>query len=186
MTLALAALLLVLADWGSHLAGDSVIPGGPLDESAHLLTTLLVVWALGPTVATRFLGAALVASVAIDLDHVPQHLGTQLLTAGTPRPYTHSLLTVLVVLVLGVVWRRRRRILCGVALGLLVHFWRDLGEPGTGVSLLWPVSHRGFSLPHWSYVAVMTVVVAGVAWRLAWHRRADMRPGARAAYKAAD
>jgi inner membrane protein len=164
--LVIAALLLAATDWGSHLAGDSVIPGGPLDECAHLVTMLLVLWAAGPALTRRLAVPALIASVAIDLDHVPQHLGTQLLTAGTPRPYTHSLLTAAVVAIAAAAWPRRRRACLGVLAGLLVHFWRDLSEPGAGVSLLWPFSKVALSLPHWSYVLVMLVLVAVVAGRV--------------------
>lgn len=35
----------------------------------------------------------------------------------------------------GVGWRRRRDVLLGVALGLAIHFWRDLAEPGSHVEL---------------------------------------------------
>lgn len=187
LTLALAAAFLCPLDWGSQMAGESVVPGGSLDESAHLLTTLLVVWALGESVAKRVLGPALVASVAIDIDHVPQHLGTQFLTMGTPRPYTHSLLTILVVLAMAGRSRRRRQGLLGVALGLGIHFGRDLGEPGSGVALLWPFSYRSFSLPHWSYVAVMVAVVAAVVLRLAHQRaRSDICPRVRAPAEVSD
>ena len=51
---------------------------------------------------------ALISSVAIDLDHIPGRLSVGWLTAGTPRPYTHSLLTIAVVLVSAWVLRRRR------------------------------------------------------------------------------
>ena len=153
-TLAVAVILLVCADWGTRLAGDTVIPGGPLDELAHLLTTLLVLWALGSRVRERFLVPALIASVAIDLDHIPAQLGADWLTAGTPRPYTHSLLTIVVVVAIAVLWRRRRDLLLGVAIGLAIHFWRDMGEGGSGVSLLWPVSYHSFQYPHGLYVAV--------------------------------
>ncbi len=157
-----AVVVLALADWGSELTGDSVVPGGPLDELAHVLTMLLVLWAMGRHITERFLVPALIASVAIDADHIPQHLGANFLTAGTPRPYTHSLLTIAIVLTLACAWRttRGRRILLGVALGLAVHFWRDLGESGSGVSLLWPFTRASASLPHWSYVVVMAGVVA--------------------------
>ncbi len=156
--LLLAVLLLAGADWGSQRAGDSFIPGGPLDETAHLMTTLLVVWALGPRITRRFIVPALFASVLIDLDHAPQYLGDYFFTLGTPRPYTHSLSTVLAVLVLAALWRRRRDVWLGVALGLVIHFWRDLAEPGSGVALLWPVSDHAFWLPHWSYLAMMAAV----------------------------
>jgi membrane-bound metal-dependent hydrolase YbcI (DUF457 family) len=171
LVLALAALGLAGADWGSRLAGNSFIPGGPLDETAHLLTTLIVVWALGPRITRRFMVPALFASVLIDLDHVPQYLGDYFLTLGTPRPYTHSLSTVLVVLALAGFWRARRDLWLGVALGLVIHFWRDLAEPGSGVALLWPLSDHAFMLPHWSYLmmvaasALAALVSAGAAPR---------------------
>jgi membrane-bound metal-dependent hydrolase YbcI (DUF457 family) len=119
----------------------------------------LVLWALGRTACRRFLIPALIASVAIDLDHVPGQLGAHWLTAGTPRPYTHSLLTIVVVLGVALVGRRRRDVALGIALGLAIHFFRDLSEPGSGVALLWPWSDHSFSLPHGSYVASMALVV---------------------------
>ncbi len=172
--LLLAAVVFALADWAETQAGASFIPGGPLDETAHLLTMLIVLWALGDRVLTRFGPAALVASVAIDLDHVPQYLGAEFLTRGTPRPYTHSLLTVAVVLVLATPWRRRRDVLLGIALGLVVHFWRDLSEPGSGVALLWPFSDHSFSLAPASYLVIMAMLVALAAWKC-WARR-SVRP----------
>jgi membrane-bound metal-dependent hydrolase YbcI (DUF457 family) len=104
--------------------------------------------------------------VAIDLDHVPDRLGYDFLTQGTPRPYTHSLLTVAVVLLLAACWRRRRDPLMGVALGLAIHFFRDLAEHGSGVALLWPISDYSFSLPHAAYLAAMAICAAIVVARL--------------------
>ena len=153
--LALASALLAAADWAYTMAGDSFFPGGPLDEIAHFFTTLLVLWALGPRVCKRFLVPAHIASVAIDADHIPGQLGINWLTAGTPRPYTHSLLTIAVVLVIAALWRRRRDLALGVAIGLAIHFWRDMAEGDNGVSLLWPVSYHSFQYPHGVYVAVM-------------------------------
>ncbi len=181
-TLALAAVLLAAADWSYRLAGDTIFPGGPLDELAHLLTTLLVFWALGPRACKRFLVPALVASVAIDLDHVPGELGANWLTAGTPRPYTHALLTIVVVVALALLWRRRRDLLLGVAIGLAVHFWRDLGEGGSGASLLWPISYHSFQYPHGAYVAVMVVVVLIDAARCGGGRRATNPAPARSGF----
>lgn len=152
-----------------------------MDEVAHLLTTLLVLWALGPRACRRFLTPALVASVAIDLDHIPGQLGATWLTTGTPRPYTHSLLTTVIVITIAVCWRRRRDLLLGVAIGLSIHFWRDLGEGGSGVSLLWPVSYHSFQYPHGIYVVVMVVVVLINATRVRTGRRvtdaAPAQPG---------
>jgi len=170
-SLGLAALGLAAADWGSRLAGDSVVPGGPLDETAHLLTTVLVIWALDPRPSKRFMVPALVASVAIDADHIPGELGAYWLTAGTPRPYAHSLPTVALVLAAALLWRRRRILLLGIVFGLALHLWRDMSEAGNGVALLWPFSYRAVRLSHAGYLAVMGVVVAVGAYRL----RAEQR-----------
>ena len=99
-------------------AGDSFFPGGPLDETAHFLTMLFILWALGDQfLVPRIAVPALVATVLIDADHIPGYLGDDFLTAGTPRPYTHSLLTLAVVR------------------GIAVHLWRDLSESSGGVSI---------------------------------------------------
>jgi hypothetical protein len=156
---------LVLFDAISLLSGDSFVPGGPADEAAHLLTTLIVIWALGPTAARRFMAPALIASVAIDIDHIPGRLGADWLTSGTPRPYTHSLLTIVVVLGAAALWRSRRDLLIAVGLGLAIHFWRDLAEPGSGVSLLWPFSDHGFSMAHTVYAGTLIGLVAIDAYR---------------------
>lgn len=160
--LAVAVAMLALADWLYRLAGDSVVPGGLLDEIAHLFTTLVVLWALGPRICDRFLVPALLASVAIDLDHVPAQLGHDFLTQGTPRPYTHSLLSIAVVLAVAALWRSRRDVMLGIAIGLAIHFWRDMAEATTGVALLWPFSDHSFTLSHGSYL-IMMGLFAGVA-----------------------
>jgi membrane-bound metal-dependent hydrolase YbcI (DUF457 family) len=165
-TLCLTAFGLAAADWGSQRFDSSVVPAGAFDETAHVLTTLLVLWALGPTACERWLVPALAASVAIDIDHIPGQLGADWLTAGTPRPYMHSLLAVATVLLAALLWRRRRNLLVGVALGVAIHFWRDLTEPTGGVSLLWPFSYRAFLLPHLSYVAVLIVIIGIDVYRL--------------------
>ena len=159
-------------DLADQAAGDSFIPGGPLDETAHLLTTLIVLWAVGGALWRRMLYPALVASVAIDLDHVPAQLGYGFLTEGTPRPYTHSLLTILVVLVAALAWRRRRDLALGIAAGLALHLGRDMAEPGSGVSLLWPVSDHSFSLSQFVYLAVIAIALGcGMRRSLSARRR---------------
>lgn len=163
--LAAAVVALVLGDWAYRLAGDSFFPGGPLDEIAHVLTTLIVLWALGRRICDRFLVPALVASVAIDLDHVPRELGHDFLTRGTQRPYTHSLLSIVVVLAVAALWRSRRDAVVGIAIGLAIHFWRDMSEADAGVALLWPFSDRSFTLSHASYLIVMGLFAAGAAVR---------------------
>jgi hypothetical protein len=165
--LAIAAVAMVLADFATLVSPNSFLPGGPLDETAHFLTTLLVMWALGPRICKRFLAPALIASVLIDIDHIPGRFGIDWLTEGTPRPYTHSLTLILVVLAGAGLSRSRGRrdLLIGVALGLAIHFFRDLADPGSGVSLLWPLSKHAFSIPHASYLLVLAGFVALDAYR---------------------
>lgn len=158
-TLTAATILLALSDLGAGLTEDTVFPGGPLDETAHVLTTLLAFWAFWPAVRRRILIPALIASVVIDADHIPGQLGVMWLTDGTPRPYTHSLLTILIVLACAWRWRRQREVALGVAIGLTLHLARDLGEGGAGVSLLWPVSYHSYQYPHGAYAAAMAIIV---------------------------
>ena len=169
----------LIADVGDQLV-KGPIAQGPLDETAHLLTTLLVLWAIGGAVYERLLIPALVASVAIDLDHIPAYLGTQFWTEGTPRPYTHSLATIILVLGLTVVWPRRRTVLVAVAVGLAIHLWRDMAEPGSGVALMWPLSDASWSLSHLSYLLVMALVVGvGLRRSFAYRPRAMLVGGDR-------
>lgn len=158
--LIVATIVFVIADAGDQLVGSSPWGQGPLDETAHLLTTLFVVWAIGGPVFDRLLVPALVASVAIDLDHLPGELGYDFLTRGTPRPYTHSLLTIVILLVTSVFWTRRRELLLGAALGVAIHLWRDMAEPGTGVALLWPFSDNSWGYSHAIYLIAMALIFA--------------------------
>ena len=180
--LVLAGAALVAADIGDRLTGgDAFLTSGPLDETAHVLTTLIVLWAIGGVVWERLLVPALIASVVIDFDHIPRDLGADWLTAGTPRPYTHSLLTIAVVLLGAWLWRRRRTVLLGIALGLAIHLWRDTAESGSGVSLLWPFSDHSFSTSHTSYLILVALAFAiGMrrSLRVQRERRARIRPGA--------
>lgn len=166
LALLLAGLIFVAVDVGDQLSGgDTLLTSGPLDETAHLLTTLIVLTAIGVLVFDRFLLSALIASVVIDLDHLPRLLGSDWFTAGTPRPYTHSLLTIAIVLMAAGRWRRHRAIALGVAVGLSIHFWRDTAEPGSGVALLWPLSRQSFSTSHASYLILMGLAFAVALWR---------------------
>ena len=116
---------------------------GPLDEVAHLATAALGLMVLACLVDAprRFYIAALVASVAIDLDHIPLYLG--LLPDNGQRPVTHSLATVAVFAGAAVVSRQHRAVLAGIATGLVLHFARDIAEGPPGVRLLWPL-HPAF------------------------------------------
>ena len=120
----------------------SILANGALDEASHLATGALGLLALSCFIDAprRFYVAGLIASVAIDLDHIPMYLGL-----GNPyqRPVTHSLATVVVVVVAAVASRRHRAVLAGVAAGLLIHFARDIAEGPPGVRMLWPLSEHG-------------------------------------------
>lgn len=157
----------LLADWADQRAGGSFFPGGLLDEPAHFLTALLLLQLLPARRRRRVALPALVASVAIDLDHVPQYLGYQFLTVGTPRPYTHSLATLVALLVLALAIRRHRTLFIGLALGLVLHFFRDLaeGNGGGGVALFWPLSDHAYNYPHPTNAAVMACVTVAVLGR---------------------
>ena len=121
----------------------SILGTGLIDEVCHLATGALglLVLACFIDVPRRFYVAGLIASVAIDLDHIPVYLG--LLGNQFQRPVTHSLATVLVFAGAAVVSRRHRAVLAGAATGLVIHFARDIAEGPPGVRLLWPVQEHG-------------------------------------------
>jgi membrane-bound metal-dependent hydrolase YbcI (DUF457 family) len=137
----------------------SILASGALDEVAHLATGALGLIALSCFIdaPSRFYVAGLIASVAIDLDHIPLYLGV-----GNPyqRPVTHSLATV-AVLVAAAASRRHRAVLAGVATGLLIHFARDIAEGPPGVRMLWPLSNTAWTASarwFWAMIIVLTVV----------------------------
>src|SRR4051812_12458383 len=88
---ALVAVVLVLdLGWAESGAYTGSLAYGLIDEPAHLATcavALIVLALIGNRPTRTFAVAALIASVAIDLDHLPQHLGFGFLTSGTSRPY---------------------------------------------------------------------------------------------------
>jgi inner membrane protein len=135
---------------------------GIVDWLGHLATGVVLIALLWPP--RRMAAAILVFSVVLDVDHLPLELGTDVLTAGTPRPYTHSLLTILVVL--AAAGLLRSQVLLGAAIGLAGHLFRDLGT-GDGVPLLWPLSDAGASVPFALYIGVLTGLAAVAALRSA-------------------
>jgi len=162
-------------------AGTAVVPQALLDWTDHLLTTLFIVWALKPPVSERQLVPALLASVVIDVDHVPGELGSHILTVGTSRPYSHSLTTVAMLLVLAAARRDWGAWESGAALGVASHLWRDLAEPrGSGVALFWPVSDRTITTPAAAYLISIAVLAAIGLRGPGPLRTADRVPGPRA------
>ncbi len=152
-------IVLLVADQLVLRVGTSGLQEGPFDETAHLLTGAVVLVALPRVRSRSFAVGLLVGSVAIDLDHVPSLLGYQWITRTTQRPYPHSLLTLALVGLAAFAWAARRRLLVGAAIGLTVHFLRDLSESSSGVPLLWPWSTHAYTLPHGTYLGVMAAVV---------------------------
>jgi membrane-bound metal-dependent hydrolase YbcI (DUF457 family) len=159
--------LVLCLDFVADAGSRSTAEIGALDEPAHLATGILVIFLLiavvpaPPTVA--FVLAALVASVAIDVDHIPQYLGWNALTEGAPRPYTHGLVTPLALCAMAAVGRGRfRAIALGAALGVCAHLLRDLAT-ANGVALLWPATSMDVRMPYWTYVVALALAAVGIA-----------------------
>jgi membrane-bound metal-dependent hydrolase YbcI (DUF457 family) len=140
---------------------------GAVDEPAHLATALVFLLALLTLVRSRrpsvsFLAAAVIASVAIDLDHVPGLLGWYGFAEGVPRPYTHSLITPLALIVVGqLAGGRVRPIAFGAAFGVLAHLFRDLFT-GPGLAIIWPLSSAVARLPYAVFATALVLTAAAV------------------------
>jgi len=161
-------------DWRIAWHGLNFTLRGMIDEPAHLATALVVLGAI-----TRFRGRApspkfgwtmLACSVLIDLDHLPAEFGTNTLTNGTPRPYTHALWTVIV---LTLAWASARYVavrkerlrpataelvLAGAAWGVAAHFLRDIAT--AQMSFWWPLTDIAVQVPYWWYVTALLVIIA--------------------------
>jgi len=134
---------------------------GPVDEVAHLSTAALGLLVLARFIDAprRFYVAALIASVAIDLDHIPLYLG--LLGNQAQRPVTHSLSTVAVFAAAAAASRRHRAVLAGVATGLMLHFARDIAEGYPGVLVFWPLQDTSWMVSYrWFVVMIFTLTAA--------------------------
>jgi inner membrane protein len=140
---------------------------GLLDEPAHLLTAGLVLAAFPRLLPGRARWWVLLGAVAIDVDHVPLYLWGAMAASPGGRPVTHSLLTVLVLLALATVLPRPRwrAAGAGLAVGVLLHFVRDVAT-GPGLPLVWPLSSTSVSLPY----VVLVLVLAGLATTAAVRR----------------
>jgi len=145
---------------------------GVIDEPAHFLTSVILVLAVasllsifGRRLPTAAVVGVLLGGNLIDADHLPQVLGSEILTVGTPRPYSHSITTVLLLLVLAGLSRLIRlapgaggwvpAVLAGAALGVAGHLSRDLGT--ATVSVFWPLTDRAFGYSHGLYLAALLV-----------------------------
>ena len=157
-------------DWVQDSRRWDVVETGVLDEPAHLATAAL---ALGAVVGwpllcryRSFTVAALIASMAIDIDHIPLYAGVRHISAfHGGRPFTHSLATVVVLLLLAGLLRRARPVLSGAGIGVALHLFRDLAT-GPGVSLFWPLSWSDEGFPHSVYIGILCVLAAGATLRV--------------------
>lgn len=170
----LLALYAFATDWLTGWHGMNFVMRGLLDEPAHMATALVVFGALvrfrGSPPAQRFGWTMLACAVLIDVDHLPEEFGTEALTNGTPRPYTHALW---VVIVLTLAWAAARvfairsgrprpatpeLVLAGAAWGVAAHFLRDIAT--APMSFWWPVTDMAVQVPYWWYVAALAVIIA--------------------------
>ena len=163
LRMGLFLLILGIDHWllgGAH----PLLATGIADETAHLSTMVIFLLAFPTLRNAGFIAGCLAGSVAIDLDHIPLFLGSNLLTEQTNRPFTHGLLTIAIVLVVSVpvggTWRYAG---LGVAVGLAAHFLRDMATSTAGVPLLWPFSTTGFMLPYPLYAAALAGALAWAA-----------------------
>jgi membrane-bound metal-dependent hydrolase YbcI (DUF457 family) len=146
--------------WALAAGSTGAISYALLDVPAHLLTCvvgLLVLAALwGRAPAVRFTAAAAAASVLIDLDHLPGYLGSHLLTGSSPRPYSHSLALVLLLVLAAACSQRAavRQVCLGLGFGVALHLFRDLAT-GPGVPLLWPLSDATIRMPYAVYATLL-------------------------------
>jgi membrane-bound metal-dependent hydrolase YbcI (DUF457 family) len=175
--LVLIAALLLIGDQALRFAKDGSLLAALPDETAHLMTGALLLAALPQARERAFTVGVLAGSVLIDADHLPGRLGIDAFTQGTDRPYSHSLLTLALLLILALVWRARRPMSLGLFVGVAAHFARDLTESSAGVPLLWPWSYHSYRLPHASYLVGTAVLGAVALWRLrSGVRRGPRRP----------
>ena len=158
---AVATLDLLIHVVAPSASGTESLGLAALDDPAHLATAALVLLCL-PASTRGFAIAFLVASVAIDLDHLPKELGSDFLTAGTARPYTHSLVGAVLLALVAFVASRRRDVAAGAGLGILAHLVRDVAT-GPGVPLAWPLSDGSARVPYVSYLTLVIVLGACAA-----------------------
>jgi membrane-bound metal-dependent hydrolase YbcI (DUF457 family) len=142
-----------------------------LDEPAHLATGLIALAAARIPLRRDEVVATATGSVLIDADHLPLVLGSHILQQDVPRPYTHSLGTVVVLLIVSALLRHRpraARLTLIATAALALHFFRDAAEPGgAGVSLFWPLSDHGLRVDYPLYMTVMVALAAIAIWRRA-------------------
>lgn len=176
----LCIVLVVDLFWAVVEGSTGTLAYGLFDEPAHLATCAVALGGLALAIRAplgrRFVVAALIGSVAIDLDHIPGYLGSDVLTGPLPRPYTHSVAIILLLLAAAIVLRglSARQILLGLAFGISTHLIRDIST-GPGISLLWPLDDTAIRMPYAFYATALAIaVVARLSRRARGRRAADV------------
>jgi hypothetical protein len=151
-----AAVSVAFDAWTDRRATPPPLPVlAALDWTAHLATTALALRALPPRAADRLAAPALVATIAIDADHLPIAAAMARGADDLPRPRPHTF----VVPALLAAARRH-----GAAFGTAAHLARDLFN-GPGVAVAWPVSPRLVRLPVAVEAVVLATLLCGAAAR---------------------
>lgn len=140
---------------------------GAADWAGHLATTAIILAAIPRRLRPALIAGAFLA-LLIDLDHIPDLLADEGITTRTPRPVSHSMLTVLAVGAIAAAVRARAPrygdLALGVAIGIPMHLVRDVFT-GPGVPLLWPLSTGPVEGPFVVYLAGLILVAVYAALR---------------------
>lgn len=135
---------------------------GLADEIAHALTGYLLVSLLIILGVPLSLPAAVLGSVIIDLDHIPEVLGWIPPPDETTRFITHSMATVAMVAAIGLFDRKRRSVWFSVAVGITLHLIRDMAT-GT-VRFWWPISPDVHHVDYSLYAFVLGIAGVTIAF----------------------
>lgn len=145
--------------------GSGVVVIGAVDEPAHLATAVLCLLAVGgprlPLRHKQFFIIAAAMAVLVDLDHLALYGDVPHVSLPGGRPYSHSLVTPLLLLAAAAAWRRARAVLLAAALGVLLHFVRDIAT-GPGLPIWWPLEDKEHLLPYGFYFGAIACL-AGIA-----------------------
>ncbi|MBA2766153.1 MAG: metal-dependent hydrolase [Actinomycetota bacterium] len=140
---------------------------GAADWTGHLATTAIIVAAI-PRPLPRALIIGAFAALLVDLDHIPDLFSDEGINDETPRPATHSLLTVLAIGAIAAAVRARLPrygdFALGVAIGVPMHLLRDVFT-GPGVALLSPLVGGVVDGPFLVYLAGLSLVALYAALR---------------------
>ena len=163
----------VVVDRLVHWHQMGFLRAGVIDEPCEIATALIIVGAMVRVRNTAphpaFFWSMLAWVVLIDADHLPSEFGSLALTAGTPRPYTHALWVVALLLVATVPSRywsahvkttaamTTTRVLAGATWGVSTHFFRDVAT--APISLWWPITKAPVEVPYWWYAVALALII---------------------------